>query len=422
MSRRTRTLKLAAAAATLAIALTGCAISSDSSASGSGGKVTLRFWEYYTGTGSTWIKDQVKKFEKANPNVTIDVVQTVGSQQDQKLLASVATKTTPDLFLNNIVVDYPSLVAGGVAKDLTSYWDAYADKGQFPSSAVWKTKGKVYNVMTYTNLIGLFYNKDILDKVGITDIPTTLDALQADLAKVKADGRYEGIALSGAPTVEGAWLFAPQLLGQGINYCNFTGSKVTDAFSRLEDWSKKGYTPLATATWDQNEAWQQFYSGKYAFGINGNWQLGGVKKASFAYGTGQFPKPDGGTSVVYPGGEGYGIGANSKHPDIAWKFIQQMILSKQGEQSVYAATGSIPVRADVAGISTLKNDKFVQPFVKAAATSGQWPNNTNTANMQVALGKAVSGVISGQSTAEQGAQAAISGIKAAEKAGGGTCK
>jgi multiple sugar transport system substrate-binding protein len=426
MRRRIRVAQAVALAAALAIGVTGCAISSNSGTSASGSdsnkKVTLTFWEYYTGTSATWIKSQVKKFEKANPNVTIDVVETVGAQQDQKLLGSVATKTTPDLFLNNIVVDYPSLVAAGVAKNLTPYWNSYADKDKFPSSAVFKTDGKVYNLMTYTNLVGLFYNKDILDAVGIKTPPTTLDQLQTDLAKVKADGRYQGIALSGAPTVEGAWLFAPQLLGQGINYCNFSGSKVTAAFDRVADWSKQGYTPLATATWDQNAAWQQFFTGKYAFGINGNWQLGGVKSASFKYGTGEFPTPPGGKSVVYPGGEGFGIGADSKHPAIAWKFLQQMILSKQGEESAYAAAGNIPVRSDVADISALKTNKFVQPFVKAAATSGTWPNNTNTANMQVALGKAVSGVISGQSTAAQGAQQAISGIKAAEKAGGGTCK
>jgi multiple sugar transport system substrate-binding protein len=420
MKKRLRPLTAVAFAAALAIGLAGCSISSTPAASGD--KVTLRFWSYYTGTSKTWLQSQVKLFEKANPDVTIQIVETVGSQQDQKLLASVATKTTPDIFLNNIVVDYPSLVAGGVAKDLTSYWDSYADKDQFPSSAVWKTDGKVYNVMTYTNLIGLFYNKDILDKVGITEIPTTLDELQTALAKVKADGNFEGIALSGAPTVEGAWLFAPQLLSQGVNYCNFSGAKVTAAFDRVAEWSKKGYTPLATATWDQNAAWQQFYSGKYAFGINGNWQLGGVKKASFKYGTGQFPTADGGTSVVYPGGEGYGIGKTSKNPDVAWKFIEQMVLSKQGEESVYAATGSIPVRADVSSSAALAGDTFVTPFVKAAANSAQWPNNTNTANMQIALGKAVSGVISGQSTAAQGAQAAISGIAAAQKAGGGTCE
>jgi multiple sugar transport system substrate-binding protein len=422
MNNRTRGLRLAAIATAVLIAATGCTISSNtSSGSSAGGTTTLTFWEYYSGTQLTWLQDQVAKFEKSNPKVKIQLVQVVGSQQDQKLLASVATGTTPDLLINNIVVDNPTLVSGGVMKDLTPYWNKYVDKGQFPSGAVWKTDGKVYNLMSYTNLLGMFYNKDILSQYGITDPPTTLDELQTDMAKVKAGGKYEGLAQSGAPTVEGAWLFAPQLLGQGVNYCNFSGSKVTDAFDRIANWSKSSYIPLATATWDQNASWQQFMTGKYAFALNGNWQLGNVKAATFTYGTTQFPAPNGGKSQVYPGGEGFAIGAKSKHADLAWKFLEQMVLSKQGGESVFAAAGSIPVRADVADTPAIKNDKFVQPFVAAAHDTAQWPNNKNTADMQTSLGKAVSSVISGQQTAQEGAQGVIASIKSAKEKGGGSC-
>lgn len=423
-SRRTR-LVLTALAALLA--LCGCTISSSGSGSASSsGKVNLTFWEYYSGTQLTWLKGQVAKFEKANSDVSVQLVQVVGSQQDQKLLASVATGGTPDLFINNIVVDNPTLVAGGVMKDLTPYWNKYADKSQFPSSAVWKTNGKVYNLMSYTNLLGMFYNKDILDQYGITTPPRTLDDLQADLAKVKAGGKYKGLALSGAPTVEGAWLFAPQLLGTNVDYCNFSGPKVTAAFTREADWSRAGYIPGAAATWDQTAAWQQFMTGKFAFGLNGNWQLGNVKAATFKYGTTQYPMTPGGRSVVYPGGEGFAIGSKSKHPDLAWKFLEQMVLSKQGGQSVFHDAGSIPDRNDVADIPEIKNDRFVQPFVAAAHTAGTWPNNTNTAQMQTALGKAVSSVISGQQTAQQGAQSAMQDITSAaakgHPAGSSTCQ
>jgi multiple sugar transport system substrate-binding protein len=212
MKKRTKAIRVAAVATALLFAISGCSISSNAASGSNGGTTTLTFWEYYSGTQLTWLKGQVAKFEKANKNVKVNLVQVVGSQQDQKLLASVATGTTPDLFINNIVVDNPTLVAGGVMKDLTPYWDKYADKAQYPQGAVWKTDGKVYNLMSYTNLLGMFYNKDILDETGITAPPTTLDELQADLAKIKAGGKYQGLAQSGAPTVEGAWLFAPQLL------------------------------------------------------------------------------------------------------------------------------------------------------------------------------------------------------------------
>jgi multiple sugar transport system substrate-binding protein len=434
MTMKFRALKLAAITAAALVVLSGCSVTSaatSASLSSAGAKtsknspVTLTFWEYYTGTQLTWLQNQVKKFEASNPNVTVKLVQVNGTEQDQKLLASTATHTGPDLFINNIVVDYPTLVAGKVMKNLTPYWNSYADKSQFPPSAVWKTKGKIYNLMSYTNLVGLYYNKTILSQYGITKPPTTLNQLQADMAKVKAGGKYQALAESGAPTVEGAWLFAPQLLGQGVNYCNIgsssTQSKVTAAFNRVALWAKDGYTPQATATWSQNDSWAQFSTGKYAFGLLGNWELGNAKSASFKYGTAQFPAPTSGKSVVYPGGEGFGIGADSKHPALAWKFLESEILSKQGGQSVYAAAGSIPVRADLASIPAIKSNPLVQPFVAAAQTSAAWPNNTNTANMQTALGTAVSSVLSGQSTAAQGKASAIKTINAAKKTGGGSC-
>lgn len=411
--------RILALAVVILLVTCGCTISQSST---EGGKTTLTFWQYYAGTQLTWLKKQVAAFEKDNPDVDVKLVQVVGDQQDQKLLASVATGKTPDLFINNIVVDYPTLVGGKAMLDLTPYWNDYADKDQFPESAVWKTDGRVHNLMSYTNLLGMYYNEDILKQYDI-EPPTTLDALGKAMAKVEAGGKYKGLALSGAPTVEGAWLFAPQLLGQGVDYCNWAGSqdKVSAAYERLGDWAGKGYIPKAAATWDQNAAWQQFMTGKYAFAFNGNWQLGNVKEASFAYGTARFPAPPGGKSQVYPGGEGFAIGSKSKHPDLAWKFLEQAVLSPEGGKSVYTTAGSIPVRADVAGAQEIKDDEFVQPFVAAAQDSANWPNNPNTANMQTSLGKAVSAVISGQDTASEGAKKATGDIAAARKKGGGDC-
>ncbi|WP_435748119.1 ABC transporter substrate-binding protein [Microbacterium sp. PMB16] len=406
----------------LATGLSACAISDGTGGTGgSGDDQTLTFWSYYQGTQADWLQAQADEFEKNNPGMTIDIVKTVGDQQDQKLLASVATGDTPDLFINNIVVDYPTLVAGGVTADLTEYWDDFADKDQFSESATWTTDDRVYNLLPFTNLIGLYYNQDILSEVGIDTPPTTLDELQTALETVKADGRYQGIALSGAPTVEGAWLFAPQLLGQGIDYCSFEGPEVDAAFDRVETWAKAGYTPQATATWDQNDSWQQFATGDYAFGINGNWQLGNAAEAEFEWGTTQYAAPVGGESIVYPGGEGFGIGANSDKKDLAWKFLEEAVLTPEAGESIFTIAGSIPVRADVAELPAIRDNAQVQPFVAAAQTSGSWPKNENTANIQKALGEAVSSVISGQTSAADASAAAIADIKAAIEDGGGGC-
>lgn len=414
-----RARRFAALSATLALTLAGCSFSTEDAGAGEG-KTKLTFWSYYQGAQATWLEGQVAAFEEANPDVDVEVVKTVGDQQDQRLLASVATGTTPDLFINNIVVDFPTLVSGGVMADLTSYWNGFADRGQFPDNAAWSSGGKVYNLLPYTNLLGMYYNSDVLAKHGITTPPQDLDELQADLATVTAGGDG-GVALSGAPTVEGAWLFAPQLLGEGIGYCNFSGPRVTAAFDRLATWAKAGYVPQAAATWDQNASWQQFLTGEYAFGFNGNWQLGNVADAGFGYGTAQFPAPVGGTSVVYPGGEGFGIGATSKNKDLAWRFIEQAVLSSGASEKIFSGAGSLPVRADVSGNLASTGTADVKPFLAAAQTTGSWPNNTETAAAQKALGEAVSGVLSGQLTGADGAAQAESGITEALAAGGGTC-
>jgi multiple sugar transport system substrate-binding protein len=405
--------------AAVGLALTGCTIAA--AEDGEEGVTKLTFWSYYTGTQAEWLDKQVATFEAAHDDIDVEIVETVGDQQDQKLLASVATGSTPDLFINNIVVDYPTLVAGGVTADLTPYWSEFKDAGEFPESAAWSTDDKVYNLLPFTNLIGLYYNADVLAEVGIDAPPTTLDELQDDLAVVAKDGTYKGIALSGAPTVEGAWLFAPQLLGLGIDYCSFTGPEVEAAFKRVETWAQEGYTPQATATWDQNDSWQQFATGEFAFGINGNWQLGNAEAADFEYGTAPYPAPTDGTSIVYPGGEGFGIGAASKHKDEAWQFLEEAVLSPDAGATIFEAAGSIPVRADVAELPAIKENAEVQPFVAAAQTSGAWPKNENTANIQTALGEAVSSVISGQTSAKDASAAAISDIAAAIEDGGGGC-
>jgi multiple sugar transport system substrate-binding protein len=416
MRSRPRLLALALA---LLLATSGCAISSV--AASSPDTTVLTFWQYYDGTQKEWLEAEARRFEQDNPGVKIELVQVVGSQQDQKLLASVATGSTPDLFINNIVVDFPTLVAGGVMLDLTRYWESFADKDRFPDTATWEDGGRVYNLMSYTNLVGLYYNQEILDEYGLAP-PTTLDELQAAMETVKAGGKYEGVALSGSADVEGAWLFAPQLLGLGVGYCNLAESaqQVTAAFQRIAGWRSTDSLPRAAATWDQNASWQQFMTGRYAFALNGNWQLGNVQEAGFRYGTAQFPAPTGGKSQVFPGGEGFAIGSRSEHPDLAWKFLEQLMSPESG-LAVYEAAGSIPLHEQASAAPEIEDDAMVAPFAAATRDSAPWPNNPNTAAMQKALGTAVSSVISGEQPPEAGARDAIESIGEAREQGGGGC-
>lgn len=398
-----------------ALLLAGCG-----GGDGADGDKTLTIWNYYTAGGQNdALEQQNELWEESHPGVDVEVVQIPLEQLPSKLLATATTQDGPDIILDNVVVDFPSLAEAGVLADMTDYWESYADADQFSDSAVWKYDDKVYNVMSYTNLLALYYNADALDKLDI-DPPTNLDEFQAALDKVAADGSYTPLSMSGAPTVEGAWMFMPLLLGEGVDYCNLDEESLETGFERLESWNQDGVVPREAANWDQTDAWQSFATGKYAFGINGNWNLGDARDLSFEVGTTRFPAGSDG-SRVFPGGEGLAIGAFADDPDLAWDYIEQAWLSADAGRINFKASGQIPTRADLAENKAITDDGLVAPFVEAAAETAAWPLNEKTADMQTAIGKASSAVLSGELNAAEAAEQAYEGVDGALEEGGGAC-
>jgi multiple sugar transport system substrate-binding protein len=361
--------------------------SKSSSSGGSSSHVTLTVWTYYTGADQlNALKLQDQYFEKLHPGVTIKQVQVAGTELDPKLLASAAAKTGPDVFLDNVVVDFPELTAAGALYPLTKFWDAYPGRTQYPAAGIWKgSNNQIYNVMSYSNLLGMYYNKTILNQYHLK-VPTTTAQLVSDMAVVTKAGKYGALAASADPQPDGAWTWYPILLDRGVNYCNTTATNMLPMFQTIAAWTKAGYLPKSAATWTQSDSWTQFESGKYAFGINGNWNLGDARASKFAWGTTQVPSGANGEDHVFPGGEGLGIGAFSKHIQLDWEYLETAWLSKQANIIDFEQSGQIPTRADVAQTAQVKKDTVAAPFVAATKTVSAWPRSAKTAQMQVTVG------------------------------------
>lgn len=389
-----------------------------------GQKITLSVWSYYATPGQiNALKEQDALFKTVCPNVTVKQVLIPGDELDTKLLGTATTHSGPDVLLNNVIVDFPELQRAGVMYNLTKFWDAYPHKTQYPESAVWKApSGQIYTVMSYTNLIGLWYNKSILNKYHLT-VPKTISQFESDMKTVVAGGEYGGLAEAGAPTIDGMWLFMPLLLSDNVGLCNLHGPKVTAAFTEVSDWVKEKLIPSSTAIWTQNDSWQEFSTGKFAFGILGNWNLGAAKSdLQFPYGTARFPANDStGKSVVYPGGEGLAIGAYTKYPTVAWQYLETSWLSKAGNLANFVSSGQLPLRRDVSTTPQVESDTLAQPFVQAADNSATWTANPQIAAMQTGVGQAVSGDIAGQLSPSAAAAQAEAAVATAIKAGGGKC-
>jgi len=376
---------------------------------------TVTVWHYFSVASQVQeLKDLATLYNKSKPDVKVDYVFVPYDQLNNKIVAAAAASTGPDVVVYN-GPNVGQFVDAKAIIDLSPYWNSYADKDLFVPAVIHSIGGKVYGVQGYVNLLGLWYNKDILDKLGLQP-PKTIDELTADLAKIAAAG-YKGITLTGKPNDQGEWQAYPWLSAYGWSYSDPSASAAQQAFGLVSSWAQKGYLSRIVVTWEQTEPFQAFTVGDVAFTENGNWQLGTAKaNARFNYGV--VPMPSGPQSAkVYLGGEAESIGAFSKNPALAWDYLKGSYFSKEGQLIAFRDVGSIPSRKDAASDPAIASDALLAPFAQEVQTVGAiYPPDagpvTKVQNAQLVVGQQWSAIIAGQEDPAAAAQKTVSGVKA----------
>lgn len=163
---------------------------------------------------------------------------------------------------------------------------------------------KLYTVGCFDSSVGIFYNKDMFEKAGITpatkDNPWTLDQLTDAAKKLTTDDCY-GITMSLDATDETViYFFLPLIQSQGSNVFDKDGVKADgylngDASINTLKWIKSmvdnGY---ASATPEENS----FELGKAAMAINGSWAPSGLKDYDINWGIMPMVKYDADSKAV----------------------------------------------------------------------------------------------------------------------------
>lgn len=349
-----------------------------------------------------------KMFEADHPDARVQNVYVPYDQLNSKVIAAAGAQKGPDVVVFN-GAEAATLALGGALAPMDDRWAGYADAGQFPDSVIHKINGKIYAVQGYVNLLGLWYNADLLKEIGVKP-PTTLDELEAAMQSAKEAG-HMGITMSGLPQSQGEWQAYPWLTSQGFTYENLDQSAMADAFGMVRGWVDKGYLSPEVVTWDQTVPFEKFLAGGVAFAENGNWQLGAAKSdAKFDYGV--VPLPLGDSGQVYLGGEGEGIGAFSDSPDLAWQYLQETFLSPEGQLVGLKGPGYIPARSDTAQDKAVTSNELLEPFAKTIAMYGaNYPAAVvppeAVADQQLAVGQAWSAALGGQKSPETAASTTV---------------
>jgi multiple sugar transport system substrate-binding protein len=359
---------------------------------------TLTVWHYFpsSNAGDTkFLADLSALFNKKYPKVTVNLEYVAEQQFTQKVVAAAGVKQGPDILIYGDDDINPWIQSGAVA-DYSTYWHAFADKAQFPAGVLTYVGDKLYAAKTYTNLVALYYNKDILDSVGVAP-PSTMDELDAALAKVAAAGKkYIGYSMCGIPH-DAEWVLQHFISAYGFSYDNPSGSNLQAGLQLLASWVQKGYVPKESANWDQQEAMARFLVGNVAFCNNGNWRVKDLKNgaAKFKFGIAALPTATQ-SGKVYLGGEDQFMGAFSKNKDLAWAYLENSWFAKEGGSLALSEIGSIPSRLDVAPEAGA--DPLLQSFLTEIKDRGAPypPKAGSISPLEQKIGQQLSVLLAGQ--------------------------
>ena len=233
-----------------AILLTGCA-----------SKVTKKevtFWTLQMGDFAPYINSVIAGYESEHPDVVIKWIDVPFSEGEKRTLAAVMTDCPPDLI--NLNPDFTSLLAQkGTLQEI--------DVNKLTTFApeiieTLKYNGKVYSIPWYATSAITIYNKDLLKKSDLFQLPKTY----ADLASISEKIKIKTGAYSFLPTITENDTMVKILNKYGIsNFEEFNSQKSIQVFDMFKKLYQKDLIPPETITFTHREALEQYMAGKIVF-------------------------------------------------------------------------------------------------------------------------------------------------------------
>lgn len=328
------------------------------------GDVTLTVWDQEVRGGQAeQIEALNDAFQQAYPNIKIERVARSTDDLRTTLRLGLTGDDPPDVVqANNSRTDMGQYVASDLLTPLDRYAEAYGWTDRFPQAvralASYSQDGKTYGAGTLYGLpqmgemVGAFYNKAKLQKLGIQP-PETAQQFTAALARAKQAGElpiqfgnldpFAGIHEFGFVHNQFADADTIRKLGFGQPGASWTSEENTAAAQALVNWVKQGSFTQGFAGLDYDKAWQNFAGGQGVFLIAGTWLVADLADA-MGDGVGFILPPAGASGQhLVTGGISlpFAIPSGSDNQDAAAAYID-FVTSPEAMQTITKA-GNLPV-------------------------------------------------------------------------------
>lgn len=342
--------------------------SAASEATGDEEEITWAFWDDLNASQDLMTqtyKDTVDRFnETYKGKYHLNVVTTNLEEYDSKVNALVAAGNTPDLLICNPGPNADVYVNSNVVQPINKYLDEDPDwKNSFSGGMFDRiTYGDdIYGVPTNFAAALCFYNTELFEKAGITEVPKDMDGFLAACDKLKAAG-ITPISCSAST----AWC-----LSMIAGYCmNREGVDTKALNSGDMHWTdakvKAGANDLVTISkyfqdtylGDSNDdATAHFYNEEAAMLIQGSWVIAQMNGNSDTIedkcGVFSFPTLDGSNGPMIVKTDNVLMSSTTKYPDACIAFMK-MLTDDTAQKATAEKAGKIPV-------TNVEYDKNVAP-------------------------------------------------------------
>ena len=312
-----------------------------------GPKVTLSYWNGFTGGDGPTMKKMVDQFNADQKNITVKSNTIEWADFYQRLPAAAKAGKGPDVGVMHL-----DQLATNAARNVIVPLDDVAEQINLKASdftpAVWDPgiyNGSRYGIPLDVHTLAMYYNKDHFQKAGISEPPTDAATLEEACKKLQKAGFETPFWM---PNQWPAHLMFLSILWQngGEPYAE-DGSQATfgseegiKALTWMREQVDKGYSPQNV---DIDAQYLAFKNGKNSITWDGIWQINDLEAAGMNYGIAAIPTI----------GDQPAAWANSHHffmtsqaaEDKNMSNASKVFISSLSEESgTWAGAGMIPAR------------------------------------------------------------------------------
>jgi multiple sugar transport system substrate-binding protein len=357
---------------------------------------------YYSAETGPIFEAMAEEFEKANPDIDIQIEVVNWDNLEQKLTTDIAGGTAPDVSIigTRWLAGYAK---EGIAEPLDQYLTPelrakFIDVFLEPQII----DGTLYGLPVAASARAMYYNKQMFEDAGIAEPPATWDGLKEAAAKINALGDdVYGFGVQGKEIETDAyWYYALWTHGGNIledgksGIASEAGVQAANLYKSMID---EGLTQPGVTGYNREGLQDLFKQGRLGILLTGPWLRGQMAAEAPDVDYGIAPIPEGTTRATYGVTDSIIMFADSEVKDAAWKFLEEAAFTDQWRREFTLKEGFLPVFKSVAEDPHFANDPqlaaFTEllPYAKFAPIIPTWEemaDATSRALQRVYLGEA----------------------------------